>query len=54
MSGLKTIFLPENPDFGGVTLLGLKIRMGDNCLSRSSRLFNCIVTRKLSLLAEET
>jgi len=35
------------PDFSNVTLLALKMRATDNLSQRSSRMMNCIVTRKL-------
>ena len=44
--GLKA-FLDGAPDFGAVTLLALRMRATDNLSQRSSRLVNCIVTRKL-------
>ena len=44
--GLKA-FLEGEPQFGNVTLLALKMRATDNLSQRSSRLVNCIVTRKL-------
>src|SRR5690606_25163967 len=44
--GLKT-FLDGTPAFGNVTLLALRMRATDNLSQRSSRLVNCIVTRKL-------
>ena len=44
--GLKA-FLEGLPQFGNVTLLALKMRATDNLSQRSSRLINCIVTRKL-------
>lgn len=44
--GLKA-FLEGQPQFGNVTLMALKMRATDNLSQRSSRLVNCIVTRKL-------
>ncbi len=44
--GLKA-FLEGLPQFGSVTLLALRMRATDNLSQRSSRLINCIVTRKL-------
>lgn len=45
-SGLNS-FLQSSPDFSGLTLLALKMRATDNLSQRSSRMVNCIVTRKL-------
>ncbi len=39
--------LVGTPDFGNVTLMAMKMRATDNLSQRSSRLVNCIVTRKL-------
>jgi len=39
----------HTPDFGDVTLLAMKMRATDNLSQRSSRMLNCIVTRKLSI-----
>ena len=36
-------------DFGNVTLLAMKMRATDNLSQRSSRMVNCIVTRKLPI-----
>jgi sulfur carrier protein ThiS len=47
-SGLNS-FLQSAADFSGVTLLALKMRATDNLSQRSSRLVNCIVTRKLPI-----
>lgn len=52
-SGLKAI-LDRPSDFSGVTLLALKMRATDNLSQRSSRLVNCIVTRKLPTWSPET
>ena len=41
--------LIHTPDFGDVTLLAMKMRATDNLSQRSSRMVNCIVTRKLSI-----
>jgi len=45
-SGLNA-FLQTTADFSGLTLLALKMRATDNLSQRSSRMINCIVTRKL-------
>ena len=39
--------LTDQPDFGGITLLAVKMRATDNLSARSSRMINVIVTRKL-------
>ena len=39
--------LVGQPDFGDVTLLALRMKATDNLSQRSSRLVNCIVTRRL-------
>ena len=44
--GLKA-FLEDVPEFGGVTLLAVRMRATDNLSQRSARLVNVIVTRKL-------
>ena len=44
--GLKA-FLEDAPEFGGVTLLAVRMRATDNLSQRSARMINCIVTRKL-------
>ena len=44
--GLKA-FLEDAPEFGGVTLLAVRMRTTDNLSQRSARMINCIVTRKL-------
>ena len=44
--GLKA-FLEDAPEFGGVTLLAVRMRATDNLSQRSARLVNVIVTRKL-------
>jgi len=41
-------------DFSNVTLLALKMRATDNLSRRSSRMINCIVTRKLSIWDDVT
>lgn len=41
--------LVGQPDFGDVTLLALRMKATDNLSQRSSRLVNCIVTRKLPI-----
>lgn len=45
-SGLAARIVGEMT-FGGVTLLAIKMRATDNLSQRSSRLVNCIITRKL-------
>ncbi len=40
-------YLTGAPDFGDVTLLAVKMRATDNLSQRSSRMINCIVTRRL-------
>ena len=42
-------YLDDESDFGDVTLLAVKMRATDNLSQRSSRLVNCIVTRKLPM-----
>jgi sulfur carrier protein ThiS len=44
--GLKSTLIGEQ-NFGDITMLALKMRATDNLSQRSSRLVNCIVTRKL-------
>ena len=44
--GLKA-YLDDPPEFGGVTLLAVRMRATDNLSQRSARMINCIVTRKL-------
>ena len=44
--GLKAK-LDQTPDYGNVTLLAVKMRATNNLSQQSSRLINCIVTRKL-------
>jgi predicted phage tail protein len=39
--------LTDQPDFGGITLLAVKMRATDNLSARSSRMINVVVTRKL-------
>ena len=40
-------WLQDEPDYGPVTLLAIRMRATDNLSQRTSRLINCIVTRKL-------
>lgn len=40
-------FILSEPDYGNVTLLAIKMKATDNLSQRSSRMVNCIVTRKL-------
>jgi len=46
--GLKA-FLGGEPVFGDVTLLAVRMRATDNLSQRSSRLVNCILTRRLPI-----
>ncbi len=45
--GALRAYLDGTPDFGDVTLLAVKMRATDNLSQRSSRMINCIVTRRL-------
>jgi len=45
--GALRAYLDGPPDFGDVTLLAVKMRATDNLSLRSSRMINCIVTRRL-------
>lgn len=45
--GALRAYLEGTPDFGDVTLLAVKMRATDNLSLRSSRMINCIVTRRL-------
>lgn len=45
-------YVVSEANFGNVTLLAVKMRATDNLSQRSSRLLNCIVTRKLPVFAE--
>ncbi len=47
-------YLDGMPDFGNVTLLAVRMRATDNLTQRSSRMINCIVTRKLPTWDTET
>ena len=40
-------FIVSTPDYGNVTLLAIKMKATNNLSQRSSRMVNCIVTRKL-------
>ena len=40
-------FIVSEPDYGNVTLLAVKMKATDNLSQRSSRMVNCIVTRKI-------
>lgn len=51
--GLKAV-LDQMPDFGDVTLIAMKMRATDNLSQRSSRMVNCLVTRKLPVWDEDT
>ncbi|MBF0590435.1 MAG: phage tail protein, partial [Magnetococcales bacterium] len=46
-------YLTGTPDFGDVTLLAVKMRATDNLSQRSSRMINCVVTRKLPVWSPE-
>nr|WP_068428017.1 host specificity factor TipJ family phage tail protein [Magnetospirillum sp. XM-1]CUW37135.1 conserved protein of unknown function\ len=52
--GALRAILTDRPDFGAVTLLAVKMRATDNLSQRSSRLINCIVTRKLPIWSAAT
>ncbi|CUW39665.1 putative Phage-related protein [Magnetospirillum sp. XM-1] len=47
-------YLVGTPDFGDVTLLAVKMRATDNLSQRSSRLINCLVTRKIPVWSPTT
>ena len=51
--GLKAV-LDQTPDFGSVTLVAMKMQATDNLSQRSSRMVNCVVTRKLPVWDETT
>jgi sulfur carrier protein ThiS len=46
--------LVGQPDFGNLTLLALRMKATDNLSQRSSRLVNCIVTRRLPIWDAQT
>jgi sulfur carrier protein ThiS len=50
-AGLQA-WLQDEPDYGQVTLLAIRMRATDNLSQRTSRMVNCIVTRKLPVWAE--
>ncbi len=52
--GAVRSYLEGTPEFGNVTLLAVKMRATDNLSQRSSRMINCVVTRKLPIWAPET
>lgn len=52
--GAVRSYLEGTPEFGNVTLLAVKMRATDNLSQRSSRMINCVVTRKLSIWTPET
>ena len=52
--GALRSYLDGTPDFGNVTLLAVKMRATDNLSQRSSRMINCIVTRKLPIWDQAT
>ena len=52
--GAVRSYLEGTPEFGNVTLLAVKMRATDNLSQRSSRMINCVVTRKLSIWTSET
>ncbi|MBF0187066.1 MAG: phage tail protein [Magnetococcales bacterium] len=45
--GSMRAYLQGSPDFGDVTLLAIRMRATDNLSQRSSRMINCVVTRRL-------
>jgi hypothetical protein len=45
--GALRTYLDGAPDFGDITLLAVKMRATDNLSQRSSRMINCIVTRRI-------
>ncbi|MEO5338553.1 MAG: phage tail protein, partial [Magnetospirillum sp. WYHS-4] len=45
-------WLQDEPDYGSVTLLAIRMRATDNLSQRTSRLINCIVTRKLPVWSQ--
>ena len=47
--GALRSYLDGAPDFGDITLLAVKMRATDNLSQRSSRMINCIVTRRLPI-----
>jgi len=47
--GALRSYLNGAPDFGDITLLAVKMRATDNLSQRSSRMINCIVTRRLPI-----
>ena len=52
--GSLRAYLSGTPEFGDVTLLAVKIRATDNLTQRSSRMINCVVTRRLPIWDPET
>jgi hypothetical protein len=50
-AGLKA-WLQEKPDYGQATLLAIRMRATDNLTQRTSRMVNCIVTRKLPIWSQ--
>ncbi|HCS70032.1 MAG: host specificity factor TipJ family phage tail protein [Gammaproteobacteria bacterium] len=52
--GAVRSYLEGIPEFGNVTRLAVKMRATDNLSQRSSRMINCVVTRKLSIWTSET
>ncbi|HER26139.1 MAG TPA: phage tail protein, partial [Rhodospirillales bacterium] len=47
--GALRSYLDGAPSFGDITLLAVKMRATDNLSQRSSRMINCIVTRRLPI-----
>jgi len=47
--GALRAYLEGTPEFGDVTLLAVKMRATDNLSQRSSRMINCVVTRRLQV-----
>jgi sulfur carrier protein ThiS len=52
--GALKAHLVGQPEFGDVTLLALRMRATDNLSQRSSRLVNCVVTRRLPIWEPDT
>ncbi|MBF0355952.1 MAG: phage tail protein [Alphaproteobacteria bacterium] len=50
-AGLRA-WLQDEPDYGQVTLLAIRMRATDNLSGRTSRMVNCIVTRKLPVWSQ--
>lgn len=52
--GSLRAYLAGTPEFGNITLLAVKMRATDNLTQRSSRMINCIVTRRLPIWDSQT